>query len=267
MREFNYKRAHKEWALPEWNKLDENFKRLFRMVQEHCAGQHQNKNLGMDWPFDEFKEAFDEAAKNTPAMLAHSGYVIYGLGHWDYKGAGEWPRDSHGGYWKYEHFVKQALAARSYSYASFKPYDTEKGWMMDHKEGTDYDNDELADMFRPRLADHFEVLDVRNVNFRVRGAAKHDGHPFCIGNAHMQNSVGMYLDPRSAPCAQCKLPYDDHESDRVMILRRTGKYLPQYELTEDEKAALEAIKEDLEVHKVDGFVFVPAEHGQVEDGA
>jgi len=255
MREFNYERAHREWAYPEWEKLSGTIKRMYKMVNEDCAELKHDKDTGLPWPFPEFKAMFHGL---PTAELAHAGHVIYGLGHWDYNGAREWPRSTHGAYWKFEHYVKQVLTERGEDYAKYKPYDTKDGWMMDHKEGTELDHEEICDVVKLRVAPHFDAMKIDSANFKVNGQ---DGHPFVIGLKHMVNARNGVLDEKcvkSAPCAMrgCGQPYDAHTSDTVLFLQRLGEDLPEDKLTEDELKTLSDLQDLLTKHGVDGVAFV-----------
>jgi len=242
MKEFNYKRAHDEWALPKFHALSFPLKTLYVDVIEAYKGTHQNKSLGMDWlpGFEERFNAFD------PEELAKAGHIIYGCGHWDYKGAGAWPRDDHGGYWKFELLVKQNLIARGYrEYNKFK---VPTGMFDDHKEGTGLSHDEICDQFKPLVSPEFTAVLVTTVN--------HKPDIFCIGAKHMKNSPGMILDPTSAPCATCGRPYAEHTFDTVLVLRRTLDEGDK--LSDAEKAKLIAIQPKLTEHKLAGVAFTRA---------
>ena len=251
--EFNYERAHREWALPEWEKLPNNIKELYRKVDKLYNGVNQNDALGMDWISDELEAEF---AAIDMEELANAARVIHALGRWDYAGAGDWPRSKHGGHWKFQLLAQQTLAKYGCGESSSggRSCDVPNSIaerFMDHKPGTEYDNKELVKVMAPLLRPLFEVVACEQVNHRP--------HPFMIGPKHLEKS-GMVLDPNVAPCAMrgCGLPYSEHTSEKALILKR-ARYEPENKLREEEVQMLESIKPVLEEHKIDGFGFIRGE--------
>ena len=243
--EFNYVRAHKEWAEPEFVKLPGVIFELLAEVGRLCAGQQQNASLGMDWP-EGLKEKFDAV---DPDLLGHAARVIYAHGHWHPRSSRAYPAGAH---WKFERFAQQSLADRGVSYARYKDAGDQ---FMDHKEGTDYDNDELPALINDGLLGRVRCLKVANVNFRVKGHPSDDGHPFMITQRHLRES-SIYLDPGCAPCGICGHPYELHVSDKVAVLAVSGVGAgDKLELTEEERGALQGLEPFLKQNKVDGFVF------------
>lgn len=240
MREFNYKRAHKEWALPQFELLPQQVKDLYTHVQTEYADRNQNAKLGMDWLNPESQALF---AAVPPEVLAPAAHVIYALGHWDYKDSGNPAKDNHGGYWKFELLAKQSLierdAIRDYA-KSAAPTDS----FMDHKEGTDLDHEEIAQKLSPEFKPLFEVVKVMTVN--------HKPDPFCIGTKHFKTD-SMYLDPRAAPCHTCGRPYDEHTYETAVLVRRLTSQDPR--LTEPEQAKLKELVQVLTQYKIDGIAF------------
>ena len=266
-KEFNYKRARLEWALPEWGKLGEEFKALYRLVQVKLAGVSQNRSLGIDREDcgREVKSRFAELAAKDPEGLARAAHVIHDLGYWDdgeaRKSGDGVPRDEHGGYWKFEILAKQALIEAGGTGELRHKVDAEHTKtvqsFMDHKEGTNFDNGELSGLFTARLAPHFASAEVVCVNFRP--------HPFVIGQRHFREG-SMYPDPKSAPCAHCGKPYDEHTHDTVIALTlcdasvegglaaAAGK--DQVTLTRPALDALKGLKDDMDKYHIDGFTVV-----------
>lgn len=256
MREFNYQRAHREWAFPQWQLLSDGIKVLYQDVQAAYDGTSQLKDLSMPW-LEGFLEKF---AAIPDEELALAQTVIFSLGHWDCKENHDldFPRDKHGSHWKFEHLAKQSLVARGWR----SPWPTPPAELfMDHKEGTDLDNEEIAQELSALLSPEFVVRKVDCVNHRLREGVErvpsHPGHLFTIGRRHFANSKSMYLDPRCAPCARCGFPYDDHISDKVAFIslsRATDS--DGLVLTDDEKAKLQSVTEFMDSNKMDGFAFV-----------
>ena len=109
---------------------------------------------------------------------------------------------------------------------------------------------------------------ITKVNFRYVGGFNptKPPHPFTVGPKHIENSPGMYLDPDSAPCAECGLPYSAHASDTVAFVR----LLRTCTLSEMKEWLMDvANSEYIKSHKppVDGFAFLKSEEGYeiVED--
>jgi len=257
-REFNYRRAHREWAVPQYHALPQAIKDLYTRVIRECKNQNQNNDLGMDWPGPEFKAEFDAI---PGPLLAHAGHVIFGLGHWDTpkkgKSCSAWPSSDHGAYWKFKTLCQQSMAARNLQH---KIFDSDADWMMDHKEGTSLDDVELRLMIAPMLAPHLICHAVTAINHRLKDGChalkgKNVRHMFCIGQKHFK-SDSIYLDPRAAPCDICGCDCDDHVSDHIVVLKLPPDQVDKTELTEDQSACLKALAPFMTEHKLDGFVFV-----------
>lgn len=250
--EFNYKRAHREWAYPEWEALPDEVKELYLTVIEKYDGTNQSGDLSMPW-LEGIEELFDVIDME---VLAHSAMVINALGHWDSSDNHdlEFPRNKHGAHWKYERLARQNLVKRGYPGPMPKPPSDQ---YMDHKEGTDYNNEELTELLRPMIAKHFSVLRVDNVNHRIRNAPFVKGHPFVIGRKHLENSNTMILDPRCAPCSHCGYSYDHHISDRVALLIPIREMEGDtVDLNEEEAETLRSLDEFFKENKIDGVAFV-----------
>jgi hypothetical protein len=256
MREFNHKRAHREWAFPQWQLLSEAIKVLYMEVQEAYGNTYQLIDLSMPW-----LEGFPEKFASIPdEELVHAQMVIQALGHWDSKDNHDldFPRDKHGTHWKFEKLAKQSLIARGWT----SPWPaTPTDQFMDHKEGTGMDVEEIAKELSSLLSPEFVVCKVDYVNHRLREGVERitslPRHPFVVGRKHLQNSKSMYLDPRCAPCDYCGHAYDDHISDKVAFIslsRATDS--DDFVLTDDEKAKLQSVTEIMDSNKMDGFAFV-----------
>lgn len=257
--EFNYRRAHRELAYPGWLALPDSIKQLYRAVQLECAEIQHSKVMGgphdLDWPADGALKARFLAEK--PKDLLHAQTAIYWLGHWDSEASQDldFPRDSHGGYWKFQYYALQALSEMGNTELRRRSFDEDA--FMDHVEGTDYSDKELSCIFTVAGKPEFSSIWVDHVNHRLREGmyalkGKSDRHPFCIGTKHFQND-SMYLDPSSAPCDICGCDYADHISDRVAILTVPSR--KEAKLTEPEQQALiQRIKPLLDQYKLDGVV-------------
>ena len=260
MKEFDFRKAHREWAFPQWEMLSDEIRALYRDVQAAYDGTHQLKDLSMPW-LEGFPEKF---AAIPDEELVHAQMVIHNLGHWDSKDSHDllFPRDKHGGYWKFEHLAKQSLVARGYCSPQAKNWPkppTEQ--FMVHKEGTEFDNEELADLARPLVDDfYFEVVRVDQCNYRVKGLPDSEGHPFVIGRKHIANSHTMFLDPRCAPCDHCGRQYDDHTSEKALLLKLKNSHVPDedgvIQLVPEEQEVLKGLKAYIDEHHIAGIGLV-----------
>lgn len=81
MREFNYRRAHKEWATPLFNALPQEVKELFDDVSRICPEINKfDDNGDYAWPED-LGERF---AAIPGQLLERASQIIYYYGHWSY---------------------------------------------------------------------------------------------------------------------------------------------------------------------------------------
>lgn len=260
MKEFNYKRAHSEWAVPEYNKLSHEIKALFSRVQREGREWRQDDGTSIKWPNDSIKGAFDAIPSD---MLSHSMQVIYSLGHWDYPESGI-SKDKHGAHWKFEILAKKSLVERV-PYQAWKEDHSIANSFMDHKEGTEYSTDELPDLAR-QVCCIYEPVDGRGVNFKVDGEP---GHPFTIGTGHFVKDQ-IYLDPNAHGCYYrdpargnelCNRPHSVHTHDIALFVRGP---LPE---TEEAKAELKAIVDICKKHnaKIDGIAFLEPKTEKSDD--
>jgi hypothetical protein len=253
---FNFKRAHDEWARPQFDKLSQQIKRLFEKVVECSEFLGQGKDLSVQFKSlveDDGHAAVADLKKSfeacDPQELADAAEVIYACGHWHYDR--ERPFGKNGAYWKFQALVKTHLIklwGHSYSEDTVKErLGRTTDDFMDHEPGTSYSLDEMPELFQPHLEGVFRVLDAQTVN--------HDPHPFVIGAKHLTGK-SIYLDPDAAPCAApgCNLSYKQHTYDKVLFLQ-AARDLENKEAAE----ALDSVKGLMEEHKLDGFVFVESE--------
>jgi len=244
--EFNYDRAHREWALPQWRELPQDVKDLYVLLQASYGSRGQN---------GEIEQCF---AAIDGKVLRHALQVIFALGHWDSHDVSlEFPRDTHGGYWKFEQLAKKSLISRGLNGGS--RWDDELATVVtlfqDHKEGTDLDDDELTRLAKLILSESFEVRKVMHANHRVKGRTNITPHPFYIGNAHFRHNATGVITGREAPCAICQFDLDQHISDRILVLR--FKVPPEGEkLNAARVAALKLYEPFILEHKLDGIAFV-----------
>lgn len=291
--EFNYKRAWTEYVNPEFNKLRPEVKKAFDLVCKHSDKLKQRSDLTVRFPDDlpELREAFDAEfnedgvaailKEGTAYYVNRVGDVIHAYGHLSPSSKDNPVYQFGGATWKFELLVNTWLTDRKIapSHEAKVDWEAKMKEFHDHKEGTDYDNDEAAKMFES-IPQGSTIAGVRNVNFRVE---KSDGtvdgsvppHPFVIGTQHFPKDGGMYIDMHQAPCAmkECGYPVEAHKSDVVMFLRvdyRTvlAKDTKKYEKIPADKfkvdADLKALKDAVEAHnaknkdkvRVDGFAFV-----------
>lgn len=259
MKEFNHQRAHREWAVPEWQKLPQEVQDLYGEVQRVCDGVNQNKSLCIDWP-DGLEAKFDAIDID---VLPYASTVINALGSWDDKTISGFPRDKHGGHWKFQILARQNLVRRGYR-DSWPQAPAEQ--FRDHVEGTDLDDEEKTDLLRKMLQPELTALRIAYVNHRLREGchSSKPNHQFVIGNKHFGNSESMYLDPRCAPCDFCGLEYDDHISDRVLFIGPNREVFvdENVDLSDAEQKKLETIAPLLEEYAIDGMAFVARKRGR-----
>lgn len=81
MSEFNFRRAHREWAQPHFQRLSVPVRLALQMVIAQSDKLKQNASLGIDWPTDDaqLKASFDEIPIDE---LGKAARVIYYYGHW-----------------------------------------------------------------------------------------------------------------------------------------------------------------------------------------
>jgi len=238
MKEFNYQRAWKEFVKPEFDKLSATIQGLLAQTRACVDSLAQNGN-GLVGQTPELVAAFDTVPVEE---LAWASKVIYYYGHL----ASNRECQEGGLCWKFEKLADASIINRQKVDCS-KPLSTPGLVAMhdskskmdealegfhDHKEGTEYDNDELPEFLTrllPELAKVVEILKADYVN--------HKPHPFCIGPRHFPKDGGMFINPRQAPCAMrdCNLSYEKHTSDRALFVK------PLTENEPDIKTALQKI--------------------------
>jgi hypothetical protein len=258
MREFNYKRAWKEWANPLRKKLmkvpeyvaawDKTVELSPKIRQTERSTQRPRLNDGED----------DELAvpAEFPALLSKLGeskfreaaYVTDMWGHW---GSLNEVKKTHGATWKFRIFCGY-LVPGVHECASFNTDE-----FMDHKPGSGFDQVETASILsKAILGSKLTVEGVISANFKVNGEP---GHPFVIGRAHFPQDGGRFIDVHQAGCCQCLQPYESHTHDEVVMIRGSDK-VSKEELHHD----LLLLKKYVEIHNtnnpterllVDGFRF------------
>ncbi|GAF82983.1 unnamed protein product, partial [marine sediment metagenome] len=136
-----------------------------------------------------------------------------------------------------------------------------------HKPDTKFSDEEIEYMLRNKMPVFMKLHGVRCINWKVSSPNPSypiDGHPYMIGNKHMQGD-GMYID-NTLPCAMrgCGQPASAHTCDKVLVL----------ELTENctssaAGAALKPLLESVEEHGIDGAVFMETDpqYKVIEDDA
>ena len=208
--EFNYCRAWNEYNNPEFKRLMRNkfVKAAWKAVsaESNVIGQpHGTAVVGES-------QAVRDAMDAVPAeILAKAEHIMYGYGHYAYKKITR-KKLTHGENWKFQAMAAQSLIRRpdTSELRHFAKLDNESmtDCFMEHKPGTDYDNEEVTALYASFVEPEFTMVKADNVNHRP--------DVFCIGNAHMRLSQGMFLDPNVAPCCNCGQPYSKHISDRVV---------------------------------------------------
>ena len=257
-KEFNYKRAWKEYVEPEFKKLSSQILKAYNETARQVESIQQiGATMQTSGQTPELMSLFDEISKED---LAWAHEVVYYYGHLASKGEGQ----TEGLYWKFQKLANMSLLNR-------KPYDGEvmvkaKGRMKqaletfhDHKDGTEYDDDEVVDRIlsvSPNIGeDVIKMLKVKHVN--------HKPDVFCIGPKHFPKDGSMYIKPEQAPCCNCGQPYSEHTSDQVMFVQPEVKNDkdPKEFMKDNEEAIKRVLKNIADTCtiakiKLDGFAFV-----------
>ena len=235
--DFDYEKAFKDWAKPEYDN---------QIIQIKDIVCEVHARLERDAPLDDLKQRLKELPREA---LAKAISVVYYAGHW---GIPEDPLgkflQGHGTYWQFTDLAKAAWIETRKDIAGWedmyrKPEMKPKYWK--HEEGTEYCNEELAEMYREHVATLLTVASITQCN--------HKPHPFCIGAQHFGD---MYIDVHKAPCAMrgCNLTYEEHTSDRVLFLK-LAKSCKISAVNEVLKPLVPLMKRD----KIDGVAFVQNE--------
>ena len=254
-KEFNYQRAWKEFVQPEYKKLCEflQFTNLYHLVEKHVDGLNQDgaRHALLGEKVPHIIAMFDCMPVE---QLAWASQVVYFYGHLASNRAAQ----ESGLYWKFQMLADTSLINREKVDCS-KPLSTSGLVAMhdskvrmdkalkafhDHKEGTEYDDEEATEILVKVAADGVSVLRVDHVN--------HKPDMFCIGPKHFKND-SMYLDPTFAPCAHCGEPYSAHTSDRVVFVK-----VHNPDDKDKIQGALVSLKDACEAStiKIDGFALV-----------
>ena len=282
--EFNYKKARESWAYPAWEKLPQQVKDLYATLARDYQDLNQGPGTGIEWPADlKLKRMFHAIDQ---LVLADAQAVVYYCGHWHTEGCGgPGGKDDAGAHWKFQILAKKAIIEEGLhrNLPGGKCPDVPAGLVeqfQEHVDGTPYDDHELAKMFDEASGGVFHGTRVIRANHRVvdkrctvtkphepveryatwiGGRKIHEDrsdnpHPFCIGQQHFPDRGSMYIDPRKAPCCICGYDFDEHVSDRLLVVRvaeKDEKACP----TEAQKQAIVAAKGFMEQHKIDGVAF------------
>lgn len=254
---FNYKRAWKEYVMPELFKLPKNVLDVVRATRSESNNINQTRGAHVIGYSDKLMDMFNEI---PTSVLAWAAEVVDYYGHFSPIKACY----SKGFNWKFKYMASMSMIKRT-------PYEGEIIHMAkarmdsalnnfyDHEKGTPYNNDEIVDhliTLEPGLGKNLvQMYKVQDVN--------HKPDVFCIGSAHMAKSTGMYLDPNVADCAHCRQPYSAHTHDTVMFLKpmvNAGDD-PDAFLKDNIKAIQEVMERIVELCKtasfnLSGFAFV-----------
>ena len=117
MAEFDYARAWKTLAEPQFLSLPASVIEVLYQVVADCEGLSQGSDLRMIWPGDGAHPLENpggnylwEAFKAIPtATLAHASRVIWSMGHWEPLGVTGIPGGAH---WKFSNYADQVLRDR-----------------------------------------------------------------------------------------------------------------------------------------------------------
>lgn len=98
--DFDYKRAWKELAEPEFKKLPDVVHKLYHNIHDHYSHCQQDRDCDLPWPDDRIKTVFDSI---DLSVLARASRVIYFYGHW---GSG---LENNGAYWRFSLWADQTI--------------------------------------------------------------------------------------------------------------------------------------------------------------
>lgn len=257
MQEFNYNRAWTEWAVPRFAKLKPEVRELLAMAATAAEKIGQNDNRALPWPKEgNLKSAFDKMDAET---LREAATVVHLYGHWHPYNGEVQAIQADGLYWKFKMWADQSLIGRGEEASvTWERNNFRVAAFVDHKEGTEYDNEELGTKYSNAFAGVFEVK-CNNVNHRVvlpGGSVDrtYKPHPFTIGMKHFPKDGGMYIDPHAAPCAYCGAPLESHKSDRVLFLKLLRDAQKQ-EIND----LLKVFAEQMQHDHIDGVAFVKSQ--------
>jgi hypothetical protein len=105
---FDYKRAWRELAKPQYKQLPKEVKQVFQQVIRECSKLNQASDT-LDVPFPETDlRSKMEALDND--LLAHAARVIYFFGHWS--SVSQLSSVGGGAYWKFANLADQVLRTR-----------------------------------------------------------------------------------------------------------------------------------------------------------
>ena len=254
-KEFNYERAWKKYVKPEYDKLLPSISAALYITSKNIDTLSQvGANHELSGVTPEITAAYDAIPTD---VLATASQVVYYYGHLSSTKS----LQDGGLYWKFQILADASLANRADASEiwhkaqmtmkkALKQYD-------DHKEGTEYDDNEvpgyLLSQYPDLNNDLVSILNVQQVN--------HKPDVFCIGQRHMKLSQGMYLDPTVAPCAHCGQDYSAHTSDRAMFLKVRSAVEPKDMDDENKKKLGEALCKIKDACaalniKIDGFAMM-----------
>jgi hypothetical protein len=116
--------------------------------------------------------------------------------------------------------------------------------------------EELLTVFSDVLKDK-DILKTKGIH-----ETNHRPHPYTVGPKHVQHAADNYggimgeATLEAIPCAHkgCALPYEDHDSDKVLFLQLT-RNATEIEANDE----LIKIKDLLKEHGIDGVAFVDTE--------
>ena len=256
--EFNFKRAWDEYVKPEFEKLSPEIHKALIATALEVDTISQVDASGTVTGHSKELQAMFEAIPNS--ILARAAEVVYYYGHLAYG-----KQCQVGGlYWKFKALASMTMINR-------KPPDGEvihqaKAKMEkalkdfhDHKEGTEYDDEELPAYLlsiAPDLEDSLiKIYKVDHVN--------HKPDMFCVGTSHFPEDGGMFIKPEQAPCCNCGQDYSAHTSDRAMFLKpviKDGDDLDSF-FKSHQEAIQKVLKHITELCtaakiKLDGFAFI-----------
>jgi len=252
--ELNYKRAWTQFLQPEFNKIIKNsklhnaytlsIKEVDKILQDGGVVIGQSKELTKLFNLIPIKE------------LAWAEQVVYYYGHFASNGQIQ----ASGLYWKFKKLAAMSLISRKGTselrgkakMRMSKYLDT----FIEHVEGTKYTTDEIPKYILSKNPNVGKDL----ISIYKADTINHKPDIFCIGTRHFPK-VGMYIDPKLAPCYNCKEPYSNHTYDTVLFLKSK---VSEKELKAKNEELKEILQEITDMCKgkitLDGFIFVESDN-------
>jgi hypothetical protein len=273
-KELNYSRCWNEYLKPEFEKMFgkiirdkkclrlakstpnrkeyENLRSALNITLRHVHTMTQDgASHALNGVTEITKILFD---KVPVEQLAIASQLVYYYGHF---APSKSAIQDGGAYWKFQILADRAVIDKGRSFdlahdaqiainAKIEEYN-------DHKEGTEYDNEEGAEILTALTKDISKTfLSIEKID-----TVNHKPDMFCIGPQHLTGD-SIYLDPTVAPCAHCGQPYSAHTYDTAMFVKLLRDPKESKEVEDMIRYLLKKILDYAIEHriKLDGFAMV-----------